>query len=89
MIGAANHDPEAFRPDPDRFLVDRANQPHLTFGNGIHFCVGAAVARAEGEITFPRLVTEMPDLQLVDGGPHWRDGYVIRSHESLMVKRSG
>jgi cytochrome P450 len=88
MIGAANHDPAAFPPDPERFSIDRNNQRHLTFGNGIHFCVGATVARAEGEITFPRLVARLSNLELVDAVPDWREGYVIRSHETLYVRQS-
>jgi cytochrome P450 len=88
MLGAANHDPAAFPPDPHRFRIDRPRErPHLAFGNGIHFCVGAALARVEGEITFRRLFEAMPDLELVDETPQWRARYVIRSPERLRVRR--
>jgi cytochrome P450 len=89
MIGAANHDPEAFGADAHAFRIDRPRTPqHLAFGNGIHYCVGAALARIEGEITFRELFTKMPDLQLAEDRPQWRPRYVIRSQERLMVRRS-
>jgi cytochrome P450 len=89
MIGAGNYDPAAFGPDPHAFRIDRENaRAHLTFGNGIHLCVGAALARMEGEITFPKVLQAMPDLQLVERSPHWRPGYMVRSQDRLLLRRS-
>jgi cytochrome P450 len=70
--GAANRDPERF-PDPDRFDVRRSTQGHVAFGSGIHYCIGAALARAEGEIAFGAMFDRMPDLALDRDQPvTWR-----------------
>ena len=64
VLGSADHDPEAFR-DPETFDVTRPAGPHLAFGHGIHFCLGAPLARLEGRIAFTRLLERFPDLALV------------------------
>lgn len=88
MLSAGNHDPSVFAPDPHAFRIDRENaKNHLTFGHGIHLCVGAALARLEGELTFPRVFETMPDLQLVEEAPHWLPGFMIRSQDRLLVRR--
>lgn len=70
--GAANRDPERF-PDPDRFDVRRTTQGHVAFGSGIHYCIGAALARAEGEIAFGAIFDRLPDLALDRDRPvAWR-----------------
>lgn len=63
----ANHDERQF-PDPDRFDVTRAMERHLGFGFGVHFCVGAALARLESRVAFEELLRVLPDYQL-DGRP--------------------
>jgi cytochrome P450 len=63
LLGAANRDPELF-PDPDRFDIARSPNRHLGFGIGIHFCMGASLARAEARIGFNRLLERLPGLQL-------------------------
>ncbi len=63
LLGAANRDPELF-PDPDRFDITRSPNRHLGFGIGIHFCMGASLARAEARIGFSRLLERLPGLQL-------------------------
>jgi cytochrome P450 len=67
-LGAANRDPARF-PDPDRFDIRRADNKHLSFGNGIHFCLGSALARSETEVMFNMVLDEMPGLTLVTDMP--------------------
>ena len=73
LLGAANRDPAAFA-DPDRFDPARAPSPHVAFGAGLHFCVGAPLARAELQIALPRLFERCPALRL-SGHPDYADKY--------------
>ncbi|MCY7419993.1 MAG: cytochrome P450 [Chloroflexi bacterium] len=70
MLNAANRDPERF-PDPEVFVIDRSSDRHIAFGNGIHFCLGASLARLEGSIALASLMERMPDLRLIDPEPDW------------------
>ncbi len=83
---AANRDPDKFA-DPDRFDVERyvgrSANPHMAFGWGTHRCIGEHLARAELEILFRAVVTELPELELVEKGP-WRHGF-HRHMERLIV----
>ncbi|GAA4991233.1 cytochrome P450 family protein [Actinopolymorpha pittospori] len=86
-LGSANHDPGRF-DDADRLDVGRAAQGHLAFGHGIHYCVGAPLARLEGEIAFRKLLTRFPGLAL-GGEPEqlrWRESSLIRGLERLPVQ---
>ena len=84
-IGAANRDPAVFA-DPDRFDVARAPNPHLSFGRGIHFCLGAPLARLEGQIALRMLTARCPGLMVAAPGPHWSGNYLIRGLERLPVR---
>jgi pimeloyl-[acyl-carrier protein] synthase len=87
VIGAANRDPEQF-PDPDRFDIARNPNRHLAFGRGIHFCVGAPLARTEAHITFDLLLAEFPRLELVSSEPDWSGNTFLRGLNSLQVRLS-
>ena len=83
LLGAANRDPEAFS-EPDRLILDRAEQPPLSFGGGIHYCLGAPLARLEAQIAFPALLSRFPRLALT-GKPVYRDMLVLHGPISLPV----
>ena len=85
ILGAANRDPEQF-PDPDRLDVGRTPNKHLAFGGGPHFCLGAALARMEGQIAFETMLRRLPDLELATEHPTYRDHYVIRGLDELLVR---
>lgn len=82
LLGAANRDPEQF-PDPDRLDVTRAAAKHGAFSMGIHFCLGAPLARLEGHIAFRTLARRMPRLALLPRPVERRDGTTFRGLKSL------
>jgi cytochrome P450 len=83
---AANRDEERF-PQPDELRLDRKPNAHMAFGHGIHFCIGAPLARLEAQVAFTGLLTRFPDLRLApDTEPHWRPGLLMRGLESLPVQ---
>jgi len=86
LLGAANRDPRAFA-DPDHFDVGRDGLPPMSFGSGIHYCLGAALARAEGQVVFDRLLDRFPTVEPAwgDDPPRYRDSIVLRGLESLPV----
>jgi len=83
LLGAANRDPEQF-PDPDRLDLGRRPNQHLGFGRGIHFCLGAPLARLEGQVVLGAMVSRFPGLRL-DGDPVQRDTVTLRGLEALPV----
>jgi cytochrome P450 len=85
MLAAAGRDPAVFA-DPDRFDLSRAPNPHLAFGFGVHFCVGAPLARLEAQIAFPKLLAAFADISLAPGAKlAWSDNLVIRGLNELEV----
>ena len=88
LLAAANHDPAVF-DEPGRLDVARAHNPHLSFSAGIHFCLGAALARLEGQIALGSLVRRFPDLALVPDELEWRTTITLRGLTSLPVTLAG
>jgi cytochrome P450 len=83
-LAGANRDPKVF-PDPHRFDIDRENAgKHLSFSGGRHFCLGAALARAEGEVGLRTFFERFPDARLAGGGSR-RDTRVLRGWSSLPI----
>ncbi|MEY2421372.1 MAG: hypothetical protein QOI95_1439 [Acidimicrobiaceae bacterium] len=86
ILAAANRDPERF-PDPDRLDIGREDNQHLTFSHGIHYCLGAALARLEGQVVFSTLAQRYPDMQLAKPADEieYRDHFVLRGLKALPV----
>ena len=83
VIGAGNRDPRKFT-DPDIFLPLRQDGAPLSFGGGAHFCIGAALARLEGTVAFPRLLTRFPKIAAA-GAPVRRETFLLRGFDALPV----
>jgi cytochrome P450 len=85
FMNSANRDPEAFA-DPERFDIGREPNGHLTFGHGIHFCLGAPLARLEAQIATTRLAERLPDVRLSGGDPEWHDSLILRGVRRLPLQ---
>jgi cytochrome P450 len=83
LLGAANRDPARF-PEPGRFDIARTDNPHVSFGAGLHFCIGAPLARLEMAVALPRLFERLPGLRLSEP-PRYRDSYHFHGLEALNV----
>jgi cytochrome P450 len=84
FIGAADRDPAQF-PDPDRLDITRTDNRHIAFGLGIHFCLGAPLARVEGQIAINTLVQRLPKLALATERPEYRQSLTLRGLQALPV----
>jgi cytochrome P450 len=84
FIGAADRDPAHF-PDPDRLDIARRDNRHIAFGLGIHFCLGAPLARLEGQIAINTLVQRLPKLALATDRPEYRQSLTLRGLKTLPV----
>jgi cytochrome P450 len=83
-MGSANHDPSQFK-NPDQLNIARDGGRHVSFGYGIHYCLGAALARMEGQIAFSTLLNRFPALALETEEADWRPFFHIRGLKSLPV----
>jgi cytochrome P450 len=83
LLGAGNRDPRRFA-DPDVFRPARSDGGPLSFGGGAHFCIGAALARLEGGIAFPRIVRRFPKLSAA-GEPLRRETFLLRGFDELPI----
>jgi pimeloyl-[acyl-carrier protein] synthase len=88
VLAAGNRDPERF-PDPDRLDIARADNRHLAFGWGGHFCFGAPLARMEGQIVFEELLRQFPEWSLEPGPLVWRSNLALRGLTSLPIRFAG
>jgi cytochrome P450 PksS len=86
VLASANRDPSVFT-DPDRLDLTRSPNPHLAFGKGAHYCLGAPLARLEAQIAIPALLRRAPNLRRLDptAPVAWRGGAIVRGLESLPV----
>ena len=84
FLGAADRDATQF-PDPDRLDITRADNRHIAFGMGIHFCLGAPLARMEGQIAINTLLARLPKLALATDKPQFRQSLTLRGLQVLPV----
>lgn len=85
LIGSANRDPARFA-EPARLDITRADNRHLAFGYGPHFCLGAPLARMEGQIAINAMLKRMPDLRLASDDLHWQENHVLHGLKALPVE---
>jgi cytochrome P450 len=84
LLGSANHDSAVYPDHPERLDITRPNVKPLSFGGGIHFCLGAQLARIEAEIAISTLLRRLPDLRLDDAeNPEWRPTFALRGVKRL------
>ena len=84
MLGAANRDPKQFK-EPNQLDLKRLNNQHLAFSAGLHFCIGAQLARLEGRIALLNLVQRFPEMKLTGPRPEWASTFGFRGLKSLPV----
>ncbi len=84
LFGSANHDPDVF-DEPDRLDLSRSPNPHLAFGAGVHYCLGAPLARLELAILFATLLRRLPTMTVV-AEPVWKPTYILRGLQELRVR---
>ena len=84
MLGAANRDPKQFK-EPNRLDLARLNNQHLAFSAGLHFCIGAQLARLEGQIALLKLVERFPEMKCNSARPEWASTFGFRGLKNLPV----
>ena len=87
LVAAANRDPVVFA-DPDHLDLARDPNPHVAFGGGTHFCIGASLARLEARVVIPSLCLRFPNMQLA-ARPVWRPSFTIRGFQSVELSLRG
>jgi cytochrome P450 len=88
MLGAANRDPLTFT-NPDDLDIGRKPNPHVTFGGGIHYCLGAPLARLEAHIAFSKMLQHWPVIALDEPNVQWRDFINLRGLAALPIHIQG
>jgi cytochrome P450 len=84
LLGSANHDPAVYPDRPDQLDITRRDVRPLSFGGGIHFCLGAQLARIEADVAIATLLRRLPELKLDDAeNPEWRPTFVLRGLKRL------
>jgi cytochrome P450 len=84
MWGSANRDPERFQ-DPDKLDITRTRNQHYSFGHGIHYCLGAPLARAEGQIAINTILQRLPNIQVDTNKLEWQENFSFHGLKSLPV----
>jgi cytochrome P450 len=84
LFGSANRDPAVYA-NPDDLDIGRDPNPHISFGAGIHFCLGAPLARVELQTSFATLIRRLPNMELV-AEPEWKPAYIVRGLKELRVR---
>jgi cytochrome P450 len=84
VVGAADHDPSVFA-DPDKFLITRTDESHMSFGAGIHTCIGAPLVRLVAPVALELLLAAFPNLAL-DGEPQWQTDPYLRAVTNLPLR---
>ena len=85
MMASANRDPRQF-PDPDRLDVRRHPERHVAFAAGVHYCLGAWLARLEARVVLETVFRRLPELELACAVPRWKPMIFLRGLESLPVR---
>ncbi len=85
ILGSANRDPKRFS-NPDHFDITRNEGRHLSFGVGIHFCIGAPLVRLEAEIVFETILRRFPHIKLATETLEWQEHPIFRGLKSLPVR---
>ena len=85
LYASGNRDPRRFT-NPDSLDLARKDNPHLTFGLGIHYCIGAPLARVELQTSFETLLKRLPKIRIAKEPVEYTGGFVIRGHKAMPVE---